>query len=146
MKKAVFLDRDGVINELLRRDGQYVSPHSKEEFSFIEGIGSFVLSLKEKGYLLIVVTNQPDLARKLMTEQDVDAMHQVLQERFSADDICVCPHVDEDNCPCRKPRPGMLLEAAMKWRVDMSQSFMVGDMQSDIDAGRSIIRTRERIM
>ena len=136
MNKAVFLDRDGVINEVLLRDGRYASPRSKNDFTFIDGIGMFVADLKEKGYLVIVATNQPDLARELLPKHDLDAMHQSLSEKFAVDDIYVCPHVQKDDCSCRKPRPGMLLEAAVKWRVDMSRSFMVGDMERDIEAGR----------
>ena len=89
------------------------------------------------GYRLIVVTNQPDVARGLLSRETVDAMHARLAELLPLDDIRVCPHDDADGCECRKPKPGMLVEAAREHGIALEQSFMVGDRRNDVEAGRA---------
>jgi len=91
--------------------------------------------LKSAGFLLIAVTNQPEIARGALRIEALEAMHTLLRAHVPLDDIRVCIHDEDDDCACRKPRPGLLLDAAREWRIDLHQSFMVGDRWKDIDAG-----------
>ena len=133
--KAVFLDRDGVINRASIRDGKPFSPGTMEELEILPGVPEALRQLKSHGYKMLVVTNQPDVGRGKQSRESLDAIHQDLLARFPLDDILVCCHTDADNCSCRKPLPGMLIEAAKKHNVDLAISFMVGDRWRDIDAG-----------
>jgi len=137
MNKAVFLDRDGVINEVIMIDGKPNSPHTPEEFIFTPGIKDFVRGLKDKGYLIIVVTNQPDLARGNISPDGLDTLHKLMCLELPIDQVYVCQHRDEDNCSCRKPQPGMLTQAAEQWDIDLKASFIIGDQWRDIGAGKN---------
>jgi D-sedoheptulose 7-phosphate isomerase len=132
---AVFLDRDGVINKAFVRDGKPCSPASQQDLEILPGVPEALRDLKSHGYKLLVVTNQPDVARGKQSQQALDAIHDDLKSRFPLDDILACVHTDEDDCDCRKPLPGMLLEAAKKHSIDMAASYMVGDRWKDIEAG-----------
>jgi len=134
-RRAVFLDRDGVINRTFVRDGKPFPPTTLQELEVLPGVAEALHALKQHGYKLLVVTNQPDVARGKQSRQMVDAMHQALSARLPLDDILVCYHTDKDKCDCRKPMPGMLLEAAKKHNIDLAASFMVGDRWRDIEAG-----------
>ena len=133
--RAVFLDRDGVINRAFVRDGKPVPPPTLQELEVLPGVPEALRDLKQHGYELLVVTNQPDVGRGKQSRQALDAMHKLLSDRLPIDDILVCTHSDADKCDCRKPLPGMLLEAARKHNVDLAASFMVGDRWRDIEAG-----------
>jgi D-sedoheptulose 7-phosphate isomerase len=133
--RAVFLDRDGVINRTFVRDGKPFPPYTLQELEVLPGVPEALQELKQHGYKLLVVTNQPDVARGKQSRQTIDAMHQALSARLPLDDIFVCYHTDQDKCDCRKPMPGMLLEAAKKHNIDLAASFMVGDRWRDIEAG-----------
>ncbi len=135
-RRAVFLDRDGVINRIVMRDGAPVSPRNVEEFVFNDGVREAVDELKKLGYMIIVATNQPDLARKKISRKAIDRMTERTKEEIAVDAFYMCPHDDEDNCPCRKPRPGMLLQAAQEWDIDLQASFMIGDTWKDTEAAR----------
>lgn len=141
MNKAIFWDRDGVLNHTQeqRADGKKnVSPQKFENFKLIDGIAEILTAIKEKGYLNIVATKQPDIARSKMSWEELNKMHDFLKAKVPAiDAIYVCPHDDKDNCNCRKPKPGLLLDAAKDYHLDLTQCFMVGDSQNDIDAGRN---------
>ncbi|HEY1660511.1 MAG TPA: HAD family hydrolase [Candidatus Sulfotelmatobacter sp.] len=132
---AIFLDRDGVINKAFVRDGKPFSPPTHEDLEILPGVPEALRDLKAHGYRLIVVTNQPDVARGKLSQQTLDAIHEDLRARLPLDDIFACVHTGNDNCKCRKPLPGMLLEAAEKHNIDLSASYMVGDRWKDIDAG-----------
>jgi D-sedoheptulose 7-phosphate isomerase len=134
-RRAVFLDRDGVINRAFVREGKPFPPSTLQELEILPGVPEALCELKQHGYKLLVVTNQPDVARGKQSRQTVDAMHQALSARLPLDDVLVCYHTDQDNCDCRKPMPGMLLEAARKHNIDLAASFMVGDRWRDIEAG-----------
>ena len=136
-QRAVFLDRDGVINQAIVRDGKPYPPSGIDELEIVEGAAEALRDLKQAGFLLIVVTNQPDIARGTRSLATVDAIHQALRETLPLDDFFVCPHDDSDQCDCRKPLPGLLLRAAEKYDIDMSRSFMIGDRWRDVDAGAS---------
>ena len=133
--RAVFLDRDGVLNRAFVRGGKPFPPATLQELEVLPGVPEALHELKLQGYKLLVVTNQPDVARGTQSRQTLDAMHQALAERLPLDDILVCSHTDHDKCDCRKPMPGMLLEAARKHNIDLAASFMVGDRWRDVEAG-----------
>ena len=136
-KRAVFLDRDGVINANLERDRRPFAPTTLAEFHFLPGVDASIRRLKDAGFIVIVVTNQPDVANGITPRATVDAMHAEVRARLAVDDIEVCFHTDAENCACRKPKPGMLLAAATKYGIDLKRSWMVGDRWRDVDAGRA---------
>ena len=135
-RSAVFLDRDGVLVEATVRDGVPQSARSLADFQILPGVAEACERLHQAGFALIVVTNQPDVARGILTAEAVEEMHRELRERLPLDDIAVCFHDDADGCDCRKPRPGMLLAAAERWGVDLAASFLVGDRWRDVEAAR----------
>jgi len=134
VNRAVFLDRDGVINQVIMRNGEPRSPRTREEFVLNEDAADVVQLLKSRGYVAIVVTNQPDIARGKLRHEDLDWMLDQVRQRCRVDDILVCPHDDGDACSCRKPLPGMILNGARKRGIDLGQSFMIGDTSKDRDA------------
>jgi D-glycero-D-manno-heptose 1,7-bisphosphate phosphatase len=136
-RKAIFLDRDGVINKVLLNNGSPFSPRKLDEFELLPKVEEALAFFKEIGFLNIIVTNQPDVARGLMKIEDLDDMHALIKKSLPIDDIYVCPHDDSDNCSCRKPKPGMLLDAAKKWDIDLCRSFLIGDTWKDMEAGKA---------
>lgn len=134
LPRAVFLDRDGVINRAVIRNGRPHPPASVEQLEVLPGVPEALARLKAAGYALVVVTNQPDIARGVVTATSVDAIHQRLRAMLPLDDIRVCPHDDGDRCECRKPKPGLLLQPL---HYDMPASAIVGDRWRDLEAGRA---------
>ncbi len=134
---AVFLDRDGVLNRALLEKGHAHPPATLDEVEILPGVPEALQALKARGYWLIVVTNQPDVARGRQSRAMVEAINARLQERLPLDEVRVCYHDDADDCECRKPRPGMLLRASRQLDIDTTQSILVGDRKADIDAGRA---------
>lgn len=137
MRRAVFLDRDGVINQASIRNGKPYPPSTLEEFKLLPGVTGAIQALRAAGFLVIVVTNQPDVRTGAQRRKVVETMHAHLTALSLCDAVKVCYHIDADDCDCRKPRPGMLLEAAAEWLIDLTQSFMVGDRWRDISAGQA---------
>jgi D-glycero-D-manno-heptose 1,7-bisphosphate phosphatase len=137
-KRAVFLDRDGVLNANIVRDGKPYAPRAVEDFHLLPGVEDAVRRIKAAGFLAIVVTNQPDVAAGLTPRSVVDAMNAKLRQAVPLDDIKVCWHRDQDGCSCRKPKPGLLLEAATDWGIDLKSSYMIGDRWRDIEAGQAV--------
>jgi D-glycero-D-manno-heptose 1,7-bisphosphate phosphatase len=135
MRRAVFLDRDGVLNKAYVRDGKPYSPDTVEEMIIVADAAHALERLRQHGFRLIVATNQPDIARGRLTRAQVDAMNGYLWSKLPLDGIEMCTHDDADQCDCRKPKPGLLLHAAEREGIDLSQSFMVGDRYRDIEAG-----------
>lgn len=136
-RPAVFLDRDGVIVGAIVRDGKPYPPPSLEQMRIMTGARAALLDLKAAGFLVIVVTNQPDVARGVQNRTEIERMHAVLREELPIDDVFACYHDDQDACSCRKPSPGLLLEACGRYGVDLGSSFLVGDRWRDIDAGHA---------
>lgn len=134
-RQSVFIDRDGVINDVVDRGDRWTAPFSYDEFRIKEGVMEALEKIKALGFLLILVSNQPDIAYGLMTKNDNDKMMKEMK-RFPFDDIFVCYHGREDGCDCKKPKPGMLLEAQRKWNIDLNASYMIGDTENDMMAGR----------
>jgi D-glycero-D-manno-heptose 1,7-bisphosphate phosphatase len=119
LRRAVFLDRDGVINRCEVRDGKPYAPRRLNDFRLLPGATSAVHALKQAGLIVIVVTNQPDIGNGLVEAATVEAMHEKLRRRLPVDAIMTCPHRQNAGCACRKPKPGMLIEAAKKWHIDL---------------------------
>ena len=139
MLQAVCLDRDGLLNRaFLHADGKSHPPASPQELEILPGVIDVCQSLRRAGFLLIVVTNQPDVARGTQRREVVEAINMKLRQQIPLDDIRVCYHDEADNCLCRKPKPGMLLEAASVWDIDLRKSFMIGDRWTDVEAGRRV--------
>jgi D-glycero-D-manno-heptose 1,7-bisphosphate phosphatase len=137
MRRAVFLDRDGVLNCALVRDGRPYPPATLDEFEILPGVAEALRALDDAGFLLIVATNQPDVARGLQRREVVEAMHRRLLDELPLDDIKVCYETDESRCACYKPKPGMLLEAARELGIALASSYMVGDRWRDVGAGKA---------
>ena len=135
--RGVFLDRDGVINRAVVRDGKPYSPATLKELEILPDASSALADLKGCGFLLLVITNQPDVGRGLQQRDVVEGINQTLASALPLDAVLVCYHSDEDACDCRKPRPGMLLRAARDWDLDLARSFMIGDRWRDIEAGHN---------
>jgi D-glycero-D-manno-heptose 1,7-bisphosphate phosphatase len=135
--RAVFLDRDGVLNHGVSRGGTPWAPRTLDELEILPGVSEALASLRAAGFLLIVVTNQPDVPRGTATRAGVEAIHAHMRATLPLDDIRVCYHDDSDNCDCRKPAPGLLLAAAAEHGIDVRRSFMVGDRWRDIGAARA---------
>ena len=138
MNKAIFLDRDGVLNKVvLREKGKLIgSPKSLKELKLIPNIKKVTFNLKKQGYLLIMVTNQPDYLRKKNSKKNILQINYFLKKKLFLDDIFVCFHDDSSKCKCRKPKPGMLFKAQKKHKINLKESYFIGDRWRDIEAGR----------
>lgn len=135
MKKAIFLDRDGVIN----KDLGYV--HTIKDFHFLPGVFEALRTFDSLGYLLIIVTNQSGIGRGYYTQNNFKMLTDWMKKRLQEAGIEIagvyhCPHHPDDGCDCRKPQPGLILQAAKDFDIDLSRSWMIGDKQSDIEAAR----------
>lgn len=134
-RRAVFLDRDGVLNRAIVRDGKPYPPTSLEELEILPGVEDALCSLKSGGYVLVVVSNQPDVARGTTSRSTVESINEYLGKHLPIDRFIMCYHDSGDGCACRKPRPGMLVMGAEEFGVDLGKSFMVGDRWRDVAAG-----------
>jgi D-glycero-D-manno-heptose 1,7-bisphosphate phosphatase len=132
----VFLDRDGVLNRVVLRGGKPYPPPSPREVEIPPDAPAALAALRAAGLLLVCVTNQPDVARGTQRRETVEAINETVRAALRLDDVLVCFHDDADDCGCRKPRPGLLVEAAARHGIDLGSSFMIGDRWKDIEAGR----------
>ncbi len=135
LRPAVFLDRDGVLNQVVLRDGKSYPPPDLASFHLLPQVPEILAQLKAAGFVLLVVTNQPDVRTGKQDKAVVEQMHAQLLATLPLDQIFVCYHVREDHCGCKKPKPGMIWEAASLWQVDLQSSYLIGDRWSDIAAG-----------
>ena len=135
MRRAVFLDRDGVINRALVRNGRPYPPATLFEVEILPGVRQAMLALHKKDWLLVVVTNQPDVARGTTLLAEVEAINAYLRQELPIDEFRTCYHDDGDGCRCRKPLPGALLDAAIAHNIELEASYMVGDRWRDTEAG-----------
>ena len=139
--KAVFLDRDGVINRPIIVEGKPYPPRTVAEFAILPGVDQACVDLKNAGYLLVVVTNQPDVGRGILKKDVVEAIHETMMQHLPIDRVEVCYHAGAEfgeDCKCRKPKPGMLINAANALDIDLARSFMIGDRWRDIDCGKRV--------
>ena len=134
--KALFIDRDGILNKLVSRDGGWFSPRSLEEFCVSEDAVAVLNDFRNQNFTVFVITNQPDMARRLLQPETLLKFHSFLDEQLGPLEFLVCPHTAEVNCDCRKPRPGLIIEACSRYNIDISASWLIGDQASDIIAGR----------
>jgi len=136
-QRAIFLDRDGVLNRVRMRNGKPHPPAGESELEVTANARGLLQRLKEQSYKLLVVTNQPDVSRGITTRDAVDGINRKLAKELPVDEILVCYHSDSDNCDCRKPKAGLLLEGARRHQIDLAASFMVGDRWRDVEAGQN---------
>lgn len=140
-RRAVFFDRDGVILKPIVMDGKPRPPHSIAEYKALSGIMSgakeTVEKVKNLGFLAILVSNQPDIAYGVISKAEWQWIQDQIKD-IPFDDVFICFHRRDDNCNCKKPKPGMLIEAAKKWNIDLSHSFMVGDTEADVGAAKNV--------
>lgn len=137
LRPAVFLDRDGVLNRCTVQDGVPHPPSCPQEVEILPDVPEAMGRLAAKGLPLIVVTNQPDVARGAQTRQTVEAINRMLRQRLPITAVYTCYHDGPDNCACRKPKAGLLIKAAAAYNIDLTRSFMVGDRWSDVAAGQA---------
>ncbi|HTX59243.1 MAG TPA: HAD-IIIA family hydrolase [Verrucomicrobiae bacterium] len=137
MRRAVFFDRDGVLNEAPVRDGVPHPPASLAALRFVDGAEAAVRAVHEAGFLALVVTNQPDVARGTASRTSVEAIDEAVAQRLRLDGVYACFHDDADACECRKPKPGLLLRAADEWKLDLAASYLIGDRVKDVACGRA---------
>jgi D-glycero-D-manno-heptose 1,7-bisphosphate phosphatase len=134
--RAIFFDRDGVLNRPVVRGGKSYPPARVDDLEIYEGLSGRLQRLKDRGFVLIVVTNQPDVARGTTPRETVEQINDLIAREIPAiDRFMVCFHDNDDGCDCRKPKPGMLLAGAAEFGVDLRRSYMVGDRRSDVEAG-----------
>lgn len=129
--QAVFIERDGILNVVNGANRNGGLPSSLTEFKINAHAADLVRRLKAAGFIVIATTNQPGLSRGTLARRELDAMHELLLRTVPLDDIFVCPHDAADDCSCHKPKPGLLQEAAFKWHVDLSHSFVISDKWQD---------------
>jgi len=137
MKRAVFVERDGILNEVRPGPKHQITPLTLEEFKVKKEAKDPLSRLKKAGFILVGTTNQPGLSRGYQSRRELDRMHDIIKRVFPLDELMVCPHDESDHCPCRKPRPGLLIEAAFKWHVNLDHSFVISDKWQDAEAART---------
>ena len=137
MKQGIFIERDGILNQVRVERHYQVCPLTMEEFQVNKAIAPLLTKLKDAGFRLSATTNQPGLSRGYPSRRELDRMHELLCRTLPLDDILVCPHDETDRCPCRKPKPGLLVEAGFKWHLDLDRSFVVSDKWQDSEAART---------
>ena len=136
MKKAIFIDRDGVINRLVKINGKETSPKRLDQLDIYNFVPYAIKQLRNN-YLIIIVTNQPDIARGRISIKELNKINKKIKDEIDIDDFFICVHDDDDDCQCRKPKPGLILDAAKKWEINLSGSFIIGDSWRDMIAGKS---------
>ena len=136
--KAVFLDRDGVIARPYIKKGKSISARKYKEFKLLPKVKEAIVKLKKNNFIIIVITNQPDISKGLLKLSEVKKMHQKLFANTLIDDIFLCPHDEINNCKCRKPKPGLLIKAIKKYNIDIAKSYLIGDRLKDIEAAENI--------
>ncbi len=136
MKPAIFLEQDGVLARVRVAGARQISAMTFEDFRINTDAIAPLRRLGAAGFVLIATTNQPGLSRGLLARRELDRMHGLLRQSFRLDDILICPHDEGDQCPCRKPRPGLLKEAAFKWQLDLGHSYVISDKWQDAEAAR----------
>jgi D-glycero-D-manno-heptose 1,7-bisphosphate phosphatase len=132
--RAIFLDRDGVLVRAAPREDYAHGPLTLEEFSLMPDVVEPVERMRRGGFLTVLATNQPGVARRLVSWETLNEMHRILRSSIPLDYIEICPHQDADQCACRKPKPGMLLDSAGRLGIDLPHSYFIGDTGRDVGA------------
>lgn len=133
---AVFLDRDGVLNQSLIREGKPYSPRKVEDLIILDGVKEAISLLHKKGFVTVVVTNQPDVALGHLSSEMLSELHKLISEEIGVQYFYTCKHDDYEDCECRKPKIGLIEKASEDLNLDVSKSFMIGDRWKDIEAGQ----------
>ena len=136
-QKAVFFDRDGVLNHLVQRDGSFYSPQKFEDFHIVDDAKEVINRVHKMGFLAIVVSNQPDISRGKLAQSDLDKMTDSLYEKLNIDDAFYCIHDDDNDTGCRKPAAGLFFTAQKKYNINFNESFMIGDTWKDVEAAKN---------
>jgi len=136
MKLGIFIERDGVLNRVRVERQHQVTPLTLDEYHVNVEVRGLLQKLKDAGFILIASTNQPGLSRGYQSRRELDLMHERLRRSLPLDDIMVCVHDEADYCPCRKPKPGLLIESAFKWQLDLARSFVISNKWQDAEAAR----------
>ena len=137
MKLAVFMERDGILNHVRQEQGHPVSPLTLRDLRICRSAVPWLKELKQADFLLIATTNQPGISQGFQSRRELDLINEQLTQVFELDDLLVCPHEEGDDCPCRKPRPGLIYEAAYKWGIDLDASYVISDRWMDAEAARN---------
>lgn len=136
-KRAIFLDRDGVTNQLIEEKGRFRSPRSIDEFKYEPGVIKFIQDIKKSDFEIIVITNQPEVKRGLVSKKIVEDFHKKISVDTGIRNFFICWHDTDDNCDCRKPKPGLFLTASEKLNISLKDSYMIGDRDKDIIAAEN---------
>jgi D-glycero-D-manno-heptose 1,7-bisphosphate phosphatase len=137
VKTAVFIERDGVLNRAGAEGQQPTGPLTVNQLRICAEAEPLLERLRDAGLLVIATTNQPGLSRGYQNRRELDRIHDLLRHELPLDDILVCPHDETDRCTCRKPKPGLLIEASFKWHLNLDQSFVISDKWQDAEAARA---------
>ena len=139
MNKAIFIDRDGVINQSKLIDGKPHAPLNFDNFIILKNVHEALIRIQKKGYKTIVITNQPNLSPKRSTLpiSELNKMHKYLKDKFCIDEIYVCPHLESDNCKCRKPKIENIIKAKKKFNLDLGNCFFIGDRYQDVECSQN---------
>lgn len=138
MKIGIFIERDGILNRPIVKGQNQASPLTLEQFQINDAAIPLLQDLKAAGFVLIATTNQPAVSHGTLPRRELERMHDQLRKRFPLDDILICPHDESDECPCRKPEPGLFTEAAFKWHLDLERCFVISDKWQDARAARAL--------
>jgi D-glycero-D-manno-heptose 1,7-bisphosphate phosphatase len=138
MKRAAFLDRDGVLNKTLLESGVPIPPREISEVHILSGVIEAIQLINDHDFLPVVITNQPDIGRGISLASDVDNVNALIASKTGIQHFYVCPHDDSEECKCRKPKPGLIQEAAIDLDIDVKSSFLVGDRWKDIASGQAV--------
>jgi D-glycero-D-manno-heptose 1,7-bisphosphate phosphatase len=136
-QRAVFFDRDGVLNELISRNGSFYSPQTFKDFHIVGEAKDVVNRVRNMGFLAIVISNQPDISRGKLKQSELDKMTTLLTDKLNIDDIFYCTHDDNNDIGCRKPAPGLFFIAQKKYNINFNESFMIGDTWKDVKAAKN---------
>jgi D-glycero-D-manno-heptose 1,7-bisphosphate phosphatase len=137
MKSAIFIERDGILNECRVERGQQISPRTLDDFHVNLDAREPLQRLKDAGYLIIATTNQPGISRGYLSRRELDLMHIVLRKKLPIDDLLMCTHDEMDHCPCRKPSPGLIREATFKYKLNVDRCFVMSDKWQDAQAAHN---------
>ena len=138
MRKAIFIERDGILNHCKIENGMQIQPAFAVDFRIKTEAVEPLMRLKDAGFLIIVITNQPGISRGYVFWQELELMHKRLKESFPIDDIYVCPHDETDECGCMKPKPGLFIDAIYKWKILLRDSFVISDKWQDANVARAL--------
>jgi len=136
MKSAIFFDRDGVLNDLVNRDGGLYSPQNFTDFKIADNAREITKHTSSLGFLNIVLSNQPDISRGALTIDELNQMTESLLKKLVIDEVFYCKHDDSDRCQCRKPDSGLILKASRQLNIDLNKSYLIGDSWKDIEAAK----------